>query len=149
MHYWALFEHYLHFCKQEWLKDWRKPELSRTIAICLLWKPFSAQVLCIVTVCCGQPLLLVKINIGQGCNMHWRVIVDSMPCRLWCALRICKVLPHWKMRMRMHMRISPMPYVQCMLNNRVNIMKVCSTWVCMTGNSSLLPCTKCFMHTQQ
>ena len=33
--YGIIFEYYLHFCKQEWLKDWwiRKPEIIRTIAI--------------------------------------------------------------------------------------------------------------------
>ena len=41
-------------------------------------------------VACGRPLLLVKINIGQCCNMHWSpflicfntIIADSMLYRL-------------------------------------------------------------------
>ena len=43
------------------------------------------------------------------------LIVDTMHCRLWRALRICKVLPHWQAHMH---DVDVMPYVQCMLNNR-------------------------------
>ena len=49
-HYWALFEHYLHFSELKRLKNKWKPGISWTNAIACCEKPFSAQVLCVVAV---------------------------------------------------------------------------------------------------
>ena len=123
----STFEHYLHFYKQEWLKDWWKPEFSRTIAICLLWKAIFSSSSVTVWLWSITVVGPVKIKIGQCCNIHWHpwcfntIIAGSMLCRLYvtpCTEDLQRVAArHWQVHMH-----DVMPYVQCMLN----IMKICS-----------------------
>ena len=120
------------------VKTWTKPDECN----CFLWKAIfsssSVLVHCLVVVDhCSR---LVRINIGQCCNKHWRPLcfwsLIQVPCFVDCDV-------HWGFtRCCRTDKRDVMPYVQWMVNNRVNIMDICSIFIlyCVTLQRTLVCC---------